>query len=345
MALFFISICTLYVILSLSGNIHYKLSTMYIIQFTLAFALTSKLTAQNTAYAMSLNSSYSNICCNNLIATFTLNLRTTNTSSSQPWFINKDAGAYSYYWSDGYAVLNTMDTTIVHSIQTPFTFTITTCCSTYARSNYSFLCPNTNSTDGTALSSIDVTTESPLCDGVDSKISVNRALYSGGNLFCPDPNNCPTGPLPMLIPNYVLMEGAKIIYEGPMPNTISNVSVGTHTYTLFDKSSNECGFDFLVSVEPTYSTVLNLPTAFSPNSDGHNDVFCIQNKDICFDNYSMLIFDKWGEKVFESNHFSICWDGTFKNKLLDPDVFVYHVKVTMDNGQNTEKKGNVTLIR
>ena len=196
----FILVGAMYLVFSLSHVFSKRLITGYKILYTTVLILCthySLLTAQTTttaAYHINLNSSYSNPCCNNLVATFTLSMRTLQapaTSTVYPWIISKEAGPFSYYWSDGYSVINTMDTTTIHTIQAPFTFTITTCCSSYTRYNYSLLCPNTAAAGGTSLKHVDVTVEKAQCETVGSLLHINYVLYESGSQFCPDPNNCP----------------------------------------------------------------------------------------------------------------------------------------------------------
>jgi gliding motility-associated-like protein len=57
------------------------------------------------------------------------------------------------------------------------------------------------------------------------------------------------------------------------------------------------------------------------------------------------IFDRWGEMVFETTDQSIGWDGTFRGKKLDPDVYVYYADITCVGGLNEIVKGNVTLMK
>jgi len=94
-----------------------------------------------------------------------------------------------------------------------------------------------------------------------------------------------------------------------------------------------------------YEGDLSLPNAFSPNGDGHNDAFCLQGWDLCIDYFTILIFDRWGEKVFESTNPSFCWDGTFNGKVLETDVIVYTLTASFANGSRVDKKGNITLLR
>jgi gliding motility-associated-like protein len=86
-----------------------------------------------------------------------------------------------------------------------------------------------------------------------------------------------------------------------------------------------------------------IPNAFSPNGDGYNDVFYIYGKAISSVNFS--IFDRWGEKVFESNDLGSGWDGVFKGTFMQPGVFVYYAELYFENGDKVEEKGSITLLR
>ena len=86
-----------------------------------------------------------------------------------------------------------------------------------------------------------------------------------------------------------------------------------------------------------------IPKAFSPNNDGHNDVFYIRGN--CFTAYRCRIYDRWGEKVFETYDQSKGWNGRFNEKELDPAVFVYSFQGTLLSGETISRKGNVSLMR
>jgi gliding motility-associated-like protein len=59
---------------------------------------------------------------------------------------------------------------------------------------------------------------------------------------------------------------------------------------------------------------------------------------------NFVIYDRWGEKVFETNDQTIGWNGYFKDKPVDPAVFVYYLEVTCEGGQTYFEKGNITVI-
>jgi gliding motility-associated-like protein len=60
---------------------------------------------------------------------------------------------------------------------------------------------------------------------------------------------------------------------------------------------------------------------------------------------NFAIYNRWGQKVFESNDQSIGWDGTFKGESLAPDVFGYYMQCTCDDGSQQFVKGNITLLK
>jgi gliding motility-associated-like protein len=86
-----------------------------------------------------------------------------------------------------------------------------------------------------------------------------------------------------------------------------------------------------------------IPNAFTPNGDGTNDLFRVRSELII--QLEMRIFNRWGEKVFQTSQLDSGWDGTYQGKILSPDVFGYFVEATCYNGEKFVKKGNVTLLQ
>jgi gliding motility-associated-like protein len=91
-----------------------------------------------------------------------------------------------------------------------------------------------------------------------------------------------------------------------------------------------------------------IPTAFSPNNDGVNDVFTIFANAHVRNITSMQIFDRYGELIFSQKNFypndlSKGWDGTFHHKPLGNDVFAYQIEVLLDNGKIELYIGDVTI--
>ena len=88
---------------------------------------------------------------------------------------------------------------------------------------------------------------------------------------------------------------------------------------------------------------LFVPNAFSPNGDGQNDLFLVKGN--CVENFYMTIFDRWGNKLFESQNINDGWDGTYKDHPMNTGTYVYYLKATMFDKSTVEKKGTMALVR
>jgi gliding motility-associated-like protein len=94
---------------------------------------------------------------------------------------------------------------------------------------------------------------------------------------------------------------------------------------------------------------LFIPNTFSPNGDGNNDVFYPRGKGL--ERVKILrIFNRWGEVVFESKDFPVNnalygWNGTYKGRKPEADVYVYQAEVYCDNGEIIKLNGNISLLR
>lgn len=122
---------------------------------------------------------------------------------------------------------------------------------------------------------------------------------------------------------------------------------GTYWYYVFLDDGNGCIYTDSVRIVVLdvfcYDPYLYLPNAFSPDNDGVNDILYVRG--IYIEELEFLIFDRWGNLVFETRDQSIGWDGTYNGKKLDPGVFAYYLKIVCYNKVNYVKKGNITLIR
>jgi len=65
----------------------------------------------------------------------------------------------------------------------------------------------------------------------------------------------------------------------------------------------------------------------------------------CIKEMTFVIYDRWGEQVFESNNINTGWDGKYKNAICNIGVYVWSLKATLFDGTIVNKKGDVTLIR
>ena len=93
--------------------------------------------------------------------------------------------------------------------------------------------------------------------------------------------------------------------------------------------------------------IFYVPNAFTPDGDEFNNTFqpvFAQGFD-AFE-YELLIFDRWGEIIFESHDPNIGWDGTYHGKICQDGVYVWKIGIKLANvDDRIEKVGHVTLIK
>jgi gliding motility-associated-like protein len=87
-----------------------------------------------------------------------------------------------------------------------------------------------------------------------------------------------------------------------------------------------------------------VPSAFSPNGDGINDIFHVTARKL-ITLQEFKIMNRWGQQIFETRDISKGWDGNFKGKMQDPGVYYYMIKVASPTGKTQFLKGDITLIR
>jgi gliding motility-associated-like protein len=115
-------------------------------------------------------------------------------------------------------------------------------------------------------------------------------------------------------------------------------------YTLYLKDSLTCyNIPKILNIIVSDGSV-DVPTAFTPNGDGINDV-------IKFDGWGLgelldfRIFNRWGQQLFQTQDMNTGWDGTFNGKKQPIDTYVYKVKIKTLKGNTITKQGTFTLMR
>ena len=88
---------------------------------------------------------------------------------------------------------------------------------------------------------------------------------------------------------------------------------------------------------------LFVPTGFSPNDDGVNDVFTLTFENVT--EFHMTIWSRWGEIVYETNNPVVVWDGSYKGKPLQQDVYPFVIIARGFHGTKLYRKGTITIVR
>ena len=123
-------------------------------------------------------------------------------------------------------------------------------------------------------------------------------------------------------------------------------NIGIYDVTLSVVSTQGCSASVVkpVVINPDYT--LYVPNAFTPNSDGKNEVFKAEGEGIT--NFKMYVFDRWGLLLFYSDDINTGWDGHYQGKgtnILQQDVYVWKIEAYDFNNIPKNLHGTVTLLR
>lgn len=135
-------------------------------------------------------------------------------------------------------------------------------------------------------------------------------------------------------------------YNCPAPIFAYNFTMQYHVQAVVDINGNLCeaGTVYEVTVIPNYD--IFIPNVFSPNNDGQNDYFEYYGNKAAVKYIEVMIFNRTGEKVFESNDIYFKWNGSYKGAPLEPQVLVYTMQIVFANNHAKELyKGSLTLMK
>lgn len=115
--------------------------------------------------------------------------------------------------------------------------------------------------------------------------------------------------------------------------------------TYYVRVSNICGSKTdSITVYKECDFPIYVPSAFSPNGDGKNDVFGVP--DMNKNNFvSLKIFNRWGQLIFNSKDAGKGWDGTVNHTPQATGIFVYYVEMKGLSGKKLSQKGTLLLVR
>ncbi len=116
-------------------------------------------------------------------------------------------------------------------------------------------------------------------------------------------------------------------------------------YTVCLTAINEWGCLDMVcrNITADVRPLADVPSAFSPNGDGANDILYVRGFSI--QSLDFKIYNRWGELVFETQNQSVGWDGTYKDTPQEMDAYGYTLFITFYDGTTMKKQGSITLLR
>ena len=141
-------------------------------------------------------------------------------------------------------------------------------------------------------------------------------------------------------------DGVRIFTDFPTTSHVYS-DTGIFNVTLIVESSYSCLDTIILPVEVFDETNFNAPNAIYPNSsNAKNTVFKPSIYGINPNDYHMIIYDRWGEKIFESFNYLHGWDGRVKNgEIAKEGSYLWFVTYKDEKGLNKQETGSVTLLR
>ncbi len=129
-----------------------------------------------------------------------------------------------------------------------------------------------------------------------------------------------------------------------MDTSISIIDTASISVQLIVKDNNGCA-DTIQQLVLAYGPLrVFFPTAFTPNDNGLNETFAPGGV-LAYQSYNFSIYNRWGEKVFESDAVTKAWDGTYQNSPCMDGVYVYVLKLVDANGRLKIYRGALTLLK
>lgn len=118
---------------------------------------------------------------------------------------------------------------------------------------------------------------------------------------------------------------------------------GSYQVCLTAWNTSSCPSKVCKDVPAEVLPLIGLPTGFSPNGDGNNDILYVRGAAI--KSMSLKIYNRWGQLVFESNSLDVGWDGTYGGVPQPMEAYGYVLIADFIDSSTRTMKGNITLIR
>lgn len=131
---------------------------------------------------------------------------------------------------------------------------------------------------------------------------------------------------------------------GATTSQITIESPGTYVVSI---TVGNCEISDNITINDFCPSTLYVPNTFTPDDNGLNDVFNVEGTYIT--DYKMLVFDRWGLLLYETEDINMGWDGTYMGNLVQIDTYVYKIYYSINDTDGTpipkQKVGHVNVIR
>ncbi len=120
-------------------------------------------------------------------------------------------------------------------------------------------------------------------------------------------------------------------------------TAGIYTVLLVISNQAGCSDTILQTITVAASSNIFIPTSFTPNLDGANDLFRVRGPGIM--QVEMRIYNQWGELIYHNSGPDATWNGGFKGRPVQNATYAYDIELVMDNGTREKFSGHISVIR
>ncbi|MBM3451646.1 MAG: gliding motility-associated C-terminal domain-containing protein, partial [Bacteroidetes bacterium] len=121
---------------------------------------------------------------------------------------------------------------------------------------------------------------------------------------------------------------------------------GTYPITLIVTTAEGCSDSITLEIEIVPDIILYVPNTFTPDDDEHNQVWGIHIDGIDFENFQLVVYNRWGELIWESKDANQLWDGTYNGSIVQNGIYIW--KISFKEKDNDGKKfytGTVSVLK
>jgi gliding motility-associated-like protein len=139
-------------------------------------------------------------------------------------------------------------------------------------------------------------------------------------------------------------DGSIEVGSATMSRTYSPLLQGDVTIRLQVEGAGPCYADTSLTFSSKVCFGLIIPTFFTPNGDGINDIWNVQA--LGFSRYTLIVYDRWGKEVFNNGgDMTKQWDGTNNGQPAPEGVYTFVFEGTQLSGEKVVRSGTVTIVR
>ena len=118
---------------------------------------------------------------------------------------------------------------------------------------------------------------------------------------------------------------------------------GNYNVVLIATNTSGCVDTVLQKISINKNKDLFIPTTFTPNNDGHNDVFRVRGNN--FQLNKMDIYDQWGALIYQTDDSKPAWDGMVNGTMVQNGTYMYRIHITLKNNEEQVLTGGITVIK